>query len=94
MVWHKAGGFQPVGLPQYNAEFVIYARRGSPDFVDTRSFPVCFEGKRREHSRKPDAFYELVRRVTAGPRVDVFSRETREGFAQFGNEPARFDHEL
>lgn len=35
-----------------------------------------------------------IARVTAGPRIDVFSRESREGFAQFGNEPAKFDHEL
>jgi N6-adenosine-specific RNA methylase IME4 len=89
-VWHKAGGFQPVGLPQFNCEFVLYARRGSPQFVDTTAFPTCFQAPRREHSRKPDFFYETVRRVTDGPRIDVFSRESREGFAQYGNEPGRF----
>jgi N6-adenosine-specific RNA methylase IME4 len=28
--------------------------------------------------------------VAAGPRIDVFSREAREGFAQFGNEADKF----
>ena len=91
MVWHKSGGFQPIDLPQYNCEFVLYARRGSPIFIDTKDFHCCFGGDRREHSRKPDNFYDTVRRVTGGSRIDVFSRECREGFAQYGNEPNRFE---
>ena len=90
MVWRKSGGFQPIGLPQYNCEFVLYARRGSPSFVDTKAFDCCFDAPRREHSRKPDYFYDLVRRVTDGPRIDVFSREKRNGFDQYGNEADKF----
>src|SRR5579859_4574848 len=90
MVWHKSGGFQPIGLPQYNCEFVVYARKGAPVFVDTKDFDCCFSAPRREHSRKPDFFYDTIRRVTGGSRVDVFSREPRDGFAQFGNEIEKF----
>lgn len=93
MVWHKAGGFQPIDLPQYNCEFVVYARRGKPMFIDAKNFFCCFSAPRREHSRKPDAFYDTIRRVTGGSRIDVFSRESRDGFAQYGNELTRFEPE-
>lgn len=91
MVWHKSGGFQPIDLPQYNCEFIVYGRRGKPLFVDTKNFFCCFEAPRREHSRKPDKFYEVIGRVTGGSRIDIYSRESREGFAQYGNEVGKFD---
>lgn len=90
MVWHKPGGYQPTGLPQFNCEFVVYARKGTPKFIDTKGFPCCFNAPRREHSRKPDEFYDIVSLVTSGPRIDVFSREKRDGFEQFGNESEAF----
>ena len=86
MVWHKPGGFQPVGLPQYNCEFVLIGRKGSLEFNTTKNFPLCFQAPRREHSRKPDEFYQLVSKVSPGPRLDMFSRESRDGYQQFGVE--------
>jgi len=86
MVWHKNGGFQPFNLPQYNAEFCVYARKGTPIFLTTTAFNICNAWRRGEHSQKPDEFYELVRRVTVGRRLEIFNRRKIEGFIGWGNE--------
>jgi N6-adenosine-specific RNA methylase IME4 len=86
MVWHKNGGHQHPDRQMYNCEFVVVATKGSPEYVDTRRLPACFYAERREHSRKPDEFYETIRRVTAGPRLELFARRPHDGFEPHGDE--------
>jgi N6-adenosine-specific RNA methylase IME4 len=88
--WHKNAGFQPHGLPMFNSEFVLYGRKGSAEFSDLKDFKTCFNAPRREHSRKPNEFFETVKRTCPPPRIDIFSREPHDGFEQFGNEIQKF----
>lgn len=39
-----------------------------------------------EHSAKPDEFYDIVRALVPGPRLELFARTRREGFDPIGNQ--------
>ena len=59
---------------------------GKPYFLDTKGFNMAKSWPRKEHSVKPVGFYDLLRRVTPGPRLDVFGRRRIAGFTSWGNE--------
>jgi N6-adenosine-specific RNA methylase IME4 len=53
--------------------------------------PSIFDGIAREHSRKPDEFYNIIAKKTPGlRRADVFARQNREGWHGWGNELGKF----
>jgi N6-adenosine-specific RNA methylase IME4 len=86
-LWEKNDGMRPMGLPRMLCEFALYARKGSALFLDTTAFDTLVKAPRRGgHSAKPDAFYDMVRRVTAGRRLDMFGRRSIEGFDSWGAE--------
>jgi N6-adenosine-specific RNA methylase IME4 len=88
LTWVKNVGFTPFSWMR-STEHVLFCRKGSPEML-RKGERLDFHAKVREHSRKPDEFYEVVRRVSPGPRIDVFSREDRPGFDSWGNEAGRF----
>lgn len=88
LVWDK----ERLGLGSYvrmQCEFCLMAVKGKPIIANTTHRDIIREGK-REHSRKPDAFYKMVEEITAGRRLDYFSRERRKGWASFGVDSERF----
>ena len=73
-----------MGLPQFTTEFALYARTGPAALLDTTNLPTHFEAPRGAHSAKPDVFYDMVRRITAGRRLDMFNRRPIDGFEGWG----------
>ena len=86
ITWCKPGGFQPSGLMQYTSEYLLVARRGALPFVETKAFGTWYQWPRGAHSEKPEAAYDLIRRVSPGPRIDMFGRRAIDGFTSWGAE--------
>lgn len=86
MTWVKNGGVCTPVSPQFNSEFVVVGRKGSPKYKEVKAFPTANFWKRGEHSEKPEGFYDLLRRVTPAPRIDIFNRRPIPGFVGWGKE--------
>ena len=77
MVWDKQNGPQLQGTMRYTGEFIVVAKKGAPKFADTKNFRAVNQWPRREHSEKPQEFYELIDRVCdvrKGDALDIFNR--------------------
>ena len=74
------------------SEPFIIATLGRP--LTTKSIRTVIEGPIREHSRKPDEAYAAAERLypAAINRADIFSRESRPGWENWGFESNKFDN--
>ena len=82
----QSGGF----TTRKNAEFCVIGKRGPSVRRDAGVHEVIIS-PRREHSRKPDEFFQRIERYAAGPYVELFSREHRPGWTCWGNEAGKFN---
>jgi N6-adenosine-specific RNA methylase IME4 len=87
LVWVK----HAIGMGNYvrqKHEHLLIARRGEIPMPATADRPVSvLEAPRREHSRKPDEAYALIERMYPElPKIELFARQTRAGWAAWGNE--------
>ncbi len=85
LTWAKDG--LGAGRFQCNTEHVLLCRRGPRQLAPfERTAGTWFRWRRGAHSVKPDAFYELVERVSPEPRLELFARRRRYGWDVWGNE--------
>jgi len=47
--------------------------------------------RKREHSRKPDEFYDVIEACSPAPRLELFARGRREGWISWGNQAADYE---
>ncbi|MBF9035503.1 S-adenosylmethionine-binding protein [Rhodobacterales bacterium HKCCE2091] len=94
IVWHKIrkdGGSDGRGVGFYFrnvTELLLFGTRGK----DARTLPPgrsqvnMIQSRKREHSRKPDAQYDLIESCSWGPYLELFGRGIREGWTVWGNQ--------
>lgn len=73
-----------------NPESCLLFTRGAPKRLATDVRKLIL-APRREHSRKPDEFYAATERLIAGPRLEMFARQPREGWTVWGNQTDKFE---
>jgi N6-adenosine-specific RNA methylase IME4 len=70
-------------------EHCLFCSRGHP-LIRLGSQSTLLQGRAREHSRKPEEFYELVQSLCPGRKLELFAREPRPGWARWGAETEKF----
>jgi N6-adenosine-specific RNA methylase IME4 len=87
MVWVKP--FPGKGkYARQQHEILLICRRGDHPAPDPTSLPnSVIAAPRGKHSEKPEIFYEIIERMYPElPKIELFARRARPGWAAWGNE--------
>ena len=72
-------------------EDCLLATQGQPK-REAKDVRRLIMSPRREHSRKPDEITDEIERLVPGPYVELFARETKPGWHNWGNQTTRFNN--
>lgn len=93
LVWYKVrkdGGPDGRGVGFYFrnvTELLLFGTRGRLRTLQPGRTQVnVITTRKREHSRKPDEFYDLIESCSPGPYLELFARFARPSWSQWGNE--------
>ena len=91
IVWYKTrkdGGPDGRGVGFYFrnvTELLLFGVRGSMRTLKPGRTQVnVVITRKQEHSRKPDGFYGIIEQCSPGPYLELFARQRRPGWAQWG----------
>jgi N6-adenosine-specific RNA methylase IME4 len=101
IVWYKVrkdGGPDGRGVGFYFrnvTELVLFGVRGSLRTLQPGRRQVnILETRKREHSRKPDELYNIIEKCSPGPYLELFARQRRPKWQQWGNEIDKNGYQL
>lgn len=86
LTWIKSG---PPGMGAFfrgNTEHIVFAVRGTLPINASQREQNWFTSPRGRHSEKPQAFLDLVERVSPAPYLEMFARQQRFGWDTWGDE--------
>lgn len=94
LVWGKGNGVAPAFTVRFSHEYLVWWFRSPMMPIDSSlqgHYTTVFRSPSREHSRKPEEAYSLIEKLYPHAiRMDVFSREPRMGWLQWGNQTEHF----
>jgi N6-adenosine-specific RNA methylase IME4 len=67
-----------------DTEHVLFGIRGQLPIAPEKRERNWFEAAKTGHSQKPQAFLDLVERVSPEPRIELFARAPRLGWDSWG----------
>jgi N6-adenosine-specific RNA methylase IME4 len=68
------------------SEHIVFAVRGKQRLLGMPAPTVYLIPRIKQHSVKPDFFYELIEKESPGPYLELFARKIRDGWDAWGNE--------
>lgn len=94
LIWDKGNGIAPAFTIRFAHEYLLWYYKPTLLKVAHEKrghYTSVITAPGRQHSRKPDRAYDLVAALyPTQQKIDVFSREAREGWSVWGNELAYF----
>jgi N6-adenosine-specific RNA methylase IME4 len=101
IVWYKVrkdGGPDGRGVGFYFrnvTELLLFGIKGKIRTLAAGRRQVnILTSRKQEHSRKPDAIYNLIERCSPGPYCELFSRQRVPGWTQWGDEVDSYERPL
>ncbi len=81
--WIKPSGFGNYFI--HRTQTILFGYYQTCLFPNARYLPNIFHAPSTRHSRKPAASYELIERISAEPRIELFARQARPGWTCLGD---------
>jgi N6-adenosine-specific RNA methylase IME4 len=99
IVWYKVrkdGGPDGRGVGFYFrnvTELLLFGIRGTMrTLTPGRTQVNLLKTRKQEHSRKPDEVYDIIEACSPAPYLELFARERRKGWVQWGDELDTYRH--